>query len=251
MLELQTFGGLELRRAGGDRIEALAGHTKRLALLAYLAVEACGERVPREQVAALLWSDRTDERARNSLRVALSRIRHATDPTVLGGAGEPSVWLVRDHVRPDVVGFREALDAGDHARALELYRGDFLAGVRVEGASRFRRWRDERRGEYRRRAYEAALSLGAEARQASDLASAEVAFRTALDLAPLREEAAEKLIRTLADRGRTADAVRLYEAFGRRRRDELDLTPSPELEELVERMKRAPTGGRPEGDPGS
>lgn len=72
MLELATFGGLELRTDAGDPVEGLAGHTKCLALLAYLAVEAPDGRVPREQVAALLWSGRTDELSRASLRVALS-----------------------------------------------------------------------------------------------------------------------------------------------------------------------------------
>ena len=49
MLELTTFGGLELRTEAGDPVEGLAGHTKHLALLAYLAVEARGFR---------RWADR-------------------------------------------------------------------------------------------------------------------------------------------------------------------------------------------------
>jgi TolB-like protein/Tfp pilus assembly protein PilF len=65
-------------------------------------------------------------------------------------------------------------------------------------------------------------------------------FKRALDLAPLREEAAAELIRTLADRGRTSDAVRLYERFRARRREELELDPSDELRRRVEELRRAP-----------
>lgn len=237
MLELYTFGGLALRREDGERVEALAGRTKCLALLAYLAAEAPQGRVPRAEVAALLWSGRTEERARNSLRVALCHIRNATSRQLVGGAGEESLWRVPDQLWTDVSAFREAVEADDHQRTLELHRGDFLAGVRVEAGAEFRRWMDRRRGAFRRRAYEAALSLGTEARRADDLASAEEAFRVALDLAPLREEAAAALIDTLSDRGRTADAVQLYEAFRRRRREELELMPSEELRERVEELK--------------
>jgi DNA-binding SARP family transcriptional activator/TolB-like protein len=241
MLELHTFGGLELRTAAGERVEALAGRTKYLALLAYLAVEARDGRVPREKVAALLWPDRTDDRARNSLRVALSHIRQATVPALVAGEGASSLGLARDHVRADVAVFRDALEAGEERRALELYGGEFLAGVNVEGARPFRRWADRTRGHLRQEAYGAALSAGTSAREAGDLAAAEDAFRRALDLAPLREEAAEKLIRTLADRGRPADALQLYEAFRERREAELEMAPSEELRQRVEGLKRAPS----------
>lgn len=240
MLELQTFGGLELREEDGGQIEPLAGRTKCLALLAYLAVEAPDGRVPRQEVAALLWPAGTDERARTSLRKALSQIRQAADPAPVAGEGTSSVGLVRDHVRADVTAFREALEAGEEARALELHAGDFLAGVRVEGARPFQRWADRKRGHLRQQAYEAALSVGTSARETGDLASAESAFRRALDLAPLREEAARELIRTLAERGRPADALQLYEAFRERRLSELEMAPSEELQQRIEELRQAP-----------
>lgn len=240
MLELQTFGSPELRTGDGERVEALAGRTKCLAVLAYLAVEAPEGRVPREKVAPLLWPDRTDELSRASLRVALSQIRQATDPVIVAGKGASSLGLVREHVRADVIAFREALEAGEERRALELYEGDFLAGVHVEGARPFLRWADRKRGQLRQQAYEAALSLGGAAREAGDLAWAEKAFRQALDLAPLREEAAQKLIQTLTDRGRPADALQLYEAFRQRRETELEMAPSDQLQKMVEELRRAP-----------
>lgn len=240
MLELQTFGGLELRTEAGEGVEGLTERTKCLALLAYLAVEAPDSHVPREQVAALLWPGGTDERARASLRAALSQIRQATGPVLVAGEGTSRVGLVRAYVRADVTDFQEALAAGEEARALEIYGADFLAGVRVQGAGRFQRWADRQRGRCRQQAYEAALSVGAAARAMDDLASAEEAYRRALSLAPLREEAAEKLLRTLADRGRAADAVQLFEAFRERRREELEMAPSPELDAWVEALKQAP-----------
>lgn len=106
MLELMTFGGLELRTEAEAPVEGLSGRTKCLALLAYLAVEAPEGRVPRERVAGLLWGEGTDERARNSLRVALSRIRGATDVALVSGGGTSHLGLARDHVRSDVTAFQ-------------------------------------------------------------------------------------------------------------------------------------------------
>lgn len=240
MLKLHTFGGLEVRTGAGEWLDPLAGRTKCLALLAYLAVEAPDGRVPREKVASLLWPDRINELSRASLRVALSQIRQATDADLVAGAGTSSVGLARDHLWTDVTAFREALEAGEERRALELYEGEFLAGVHVKGARQFQRWVDRKQGHLRQEAYEIALSVGAAARKAGDMAAAEDALRKALDLAPLREEAAQKLIRTLADRGRMADAVQLYEAFRQRRQAELGIAPSDELDEMVEELRRAP-----------
>lgn len=240
MLELQTFGGLQLRTDAGERVEALAARTKCLALLAYLAVEVPDGRVPREKVAALLWTDCTDDRARGSLRMALTQIRQATDPVPVAGTGTSSLGLARDHIRADVLAFREALETGEEVRALELYGGEFLADVHVDGARGFQRWTDRKRGHLRQQAYEAALSVGASAREADDLASAEYAFRRALDLGPLREEAARQLIGTLVERGRSADALQLYESFRERRETELEMGPSEELRERVAELKQAP-----------
>lgn len=251
MWTLRTFGRLALETEAGEPVEALAGHTKALALLAYLAARAPDGPVPREDVAALFWPERSDAKARNALRVTLTRLRQATDGTLLGGKGRRTLWINRDELRADVARFREAVEAGEDARALDLYGGDYLAGVRIDGGSRFERWADDRRSAFRRQACEAALSLARSARAAGDLVAAETRFRQALDLAPLKEEAAEGLIRTLADRERPSDAIRLYQSYRERYAEQLDLAPPGELKQLVERIRsrRPPKGvvSAPEG----
>ena len=64
-LEIRLLGGFEVRRDG----EVVSGFEsqKARALLAYLALQA-GERVPRERLASLLWSERPDDSARRNLR---------------------------------------------------------------------------------------------------------------------------------------------------------------------------------------
>jgi DNA-binding SARP family transcriptional activator len=62
-----TLDGQPAEGLNSDRLRAL---------LAYLAVES-GRKHPREQVASLLWPERTDQEALSALRNALSKLRGA------------------------------------------------------------------------------------------------------------------------------------------------------------------------------
>ena len=76
-VELKLFGGFEGRLAGGEAID-LAGQKDR-ALLAILALSP-GTSHPRDKLASLLWSERGDEQARDSLKHALTRLRQVLQP---------------------------------------------------------------------------------------------------------------------------------------------------------------------------
>ena len=70
---LSALGDLRLTGPGG---ELLAGRRKELVLLTYLAMK--GPRpVAREELAALLWGEREEAKARQSLRHALYQLRQA------------------------------------------------------------------------------------------------------------------------------------------------------------------------------
>ena len=72
MLRLSIFGRFRAADALGNEIPIKS--KKARALLAYLALPPGKER-SREEVMALLWSERGDEQARSSLRQALSGLR--------------------------------------------------------------------------------------------------------------------------------------------------------------------------------
>src|SRR5215813_2330366 len=74
LVRLRLLGGLDLQ-LGDGRIVIPAGRKIR-GLLACLALSS-GTAWPREKLMALLWSDRSDEQARASLRQALAELRRA------------------------------------------------------------------------------------------------------------------------------------------------------------------------------
>ena len=86
-LTLSLLGGFRARL--DDRSLTLS--KKAQALLAHLALSP-GQTQPRARLAGLLWGDRADEQARNSLRQTLFELRR-----VLGPAGERC--LIADHER--------------------------------------------------------------------------------------------------------------------------------------------------------
>ena len=244
--ELRTLGGLDLSGPDGASVDPMLAHSKGMALLAILAVDAREEPVSRSDVAALLWPNRSEERAQNALRITLTRIRQDADPALVEGKREATLRMNPDVVEVDWWALEDARSAGDDARLLDTYRGHFLEGFRLSGVAPFERWADRHRESARDAAHDAALAVAGEARERGELARAVEAYRQATELRPLREEAVQGLILSLAEDGRTAEAIRRYRRFRERRREELGLEPPEELETLVERIR---AGELSEGPP--
>jgi len=74
-LEILLLGAFQLR--SGAQVLELAGRRER-ALLAYLAMPA-GESRSRDKLAGMLWSERGDKQARDSLKQAILKVRKAMD----------------------------------------------------------------------------------------------------------------------------------------------------------------------------
>jgi DNA-binding SARP family transcriptional activator/TolB-like protein len=117
------------------------------------------------------------------------------------------------------------------------YRGDLLAGFFVSGAPEYERWLDGRREELRRHASHAAWALAQAAESAGNAAGAGHWARRAAALGPFDERLATEAIELLDRMGDRAGALRLYEAFGRRLEEELEIEPAPKTRELVEAIR--------------
>lgn len=237
MLEFRTFGAIELRRTDGRVSERLHDRPKRLALLAVLSARAPGEGVRRERLVSLLWPASAPSDGRAALNTTLSRIRGDLGEEVFRSSGTEVVGLAPKQFRSDVGQFVEAVESDEHRRVLGLYRGRFLEGFGLSGNRRFEEWLEERRARYRRQTYQAALAAGDAARDEGGLEEAAEAYRRALDLDPVREEAAERLVRTLADLGRHSEAIRIAGHVQSRRKEELGLAPTSDLQALVGELR--------------
>jgi hypothetical protein len=79
MLSLTLLGGFQARLGSGSAVGLPVRKTQ--ALLAYLGVRP-GHAHPRDKLAALLWGESSDERARDGLRHALAALRRALPATI-------------------------------------------------------------------------------------------------------------------------------------------------------------------------
>lgn len=139
---LLMLGGLTLLRPDGTEDPGLVARGRKLVLLAYLALSR--RALARDQLATFLWGHRDDERARHSLRDALSVLRQVLGATI--PRGRDVIGLAADApLDVDVLELRAAARAGDHSAVVALYRGPFLDGVHIGDASEVEHWISEER----------------------------------------------------------------------------------------------------------
>ena len=236
---LRLLGTFELKLSDG-RVVDLPGQKDR-ALLAVLALSV-GTAQSREKLASLLWSDRGDAQARDSLKHALTRIRQcfgegAPCPMI---ADRQSVRLDPAALAIDTARFEDMMRKGT-PEALEqastLCAGDLLDGISIRDAS-FEDWLQGERQRLRG-LHEAAL-LGL-LDSALPVATRERLARRLIALDPLREAASRALMRIYVDRGETAQAIKLFEALRERLHAELGVKPELETTRLYESLRERRT----------
>ncbi|MFL6204925.1 MAG: AAA family ATPase [Acidimicrobiales bacterium] len=216
---------------------------KATALLGYLAVTARAQR--RETLAALLWPDADDTRARSALRRTLSVIKKELGdlgPTIT----RDQVELVDgDGISIDVRDFLAGVTSEDVetvARAAALWRGDLLAGFGLRDSPDFDDWH-AREAERLRRAMSAACARLVDADAAAGKGADAIRHAERwLDLDPLHEPAHRALMRLHAQRDDRAAAVRQYRQCVRIVDEELGVAPLDETRALYEAISAGALG---------
>jgi DNA-binding SARP family transcriptional activator len=140
LLALRLCGDVALQPPDGSTIEPAPG-AKSLGLLAFLALEPGTHR--REEVTALLWGEFPEERARASLRQALTHLRDAMGETLR--VDRATVELVGP-ISCDVTEFLRLAPA-DPAAALAIDIPRFLESLAIRGSQAFEEWADAKRAE--------------------------------------------------------------------------------------------------------
>jgi TolB-like protein/DNA-binding SARP family transcriptional activator len=238
LAELALLGGFELQRSGGEVID-LPGQKER-ALLAVLALHP-GANQSRDKLAGLLWGDRGDKQARDSLKHSVTRLRQSlesiTPPPVV--ADRQSVRLDPAALAIDVALFEQLLRDGTLEaleRATALYRGDLLEGFTIHDAG-FEDWLAAERQRLRQSVEEALTKVMAQSMSAGAKDRAAVAARRLLLLDPLCEAACRTLMQIEAGRGQTAQALKLYKVLCERLRRELGVKPESATTQLHESIQ--------------
>ena len=221
-LQIQFLGQTRLRRDGVP--VALAGH-RPLALLAYLIVTKKAH--SRQQLIDLLFDGPDDPRA--ALRWTLSKIRKAIGEEYILADREEIWFNFESDYWADVAEF----EAGE----LELYQGDFLAGLYLREALQFDDWLAFERGRLRGM-YQAGLERQLEEHnRQGDAAAVVIIAQQLLKLDNLREDWHYLLIEAYARLGKRRTALEQFEQCRQVLRTEWNVDPAPETVALAERIR--------------
>ena len=145
MIQLRVLGPVELRGHDGQVVLSVLTRSKRLTLLSYLTLVASGTFVRRSKLVELFWPDSDPDRARASLRTALSGLRTSLGPEVVTSRGDDELGIAPGSVSCDAVDFEAAIGRGDLDTAVGLYRGPLLEGISLQEAPSLSRWMEDRR----------------------------------------------------------------------------------------------------------
>lgn len=237
MIEFQTLGAVALRSEDARRdCRSVLAQPRRVALLAYLALARPRGPHARDSLLALLWPERSGDRARKSLNQALYFLRrHLGDDLFASegdriGLGSGAVWC-------DAVEFERHLEAGEGEEALEMYGGELLPGFFPAVGAEFERWLEGERARLHAAAVAAAVDLIGEHEARSEPLEAVHWIRRARELAPYDENLTLRHLELLASVGDRTGALREYAAFERRLAADLDLRPSARLGTLGQRLR--------------
>jgi len=241
-LQLILLGHFDCLLPSGERISL--SMRKAEVLLAYLAL-APGIRHPRERLLNLLWSDRGEEQARNSLRQCLSAIKKSLGDVadLVIQVDRTTVRLIPDLVDVDALEFeRLASDAGLEAlsNAAALYAGEFLEGISIRDAAS-QDWLEAERSRFKRQYIEILTNLGHTLLASRDLGAAIKIAEQLVAQDTLGESGWRLLMRAYAGNGDRSHALQAFKRCQQALRSELDVEPEASTLDLRDQIADSQT----------
>jgi serine/threonine-protein kinase len=234
---LFVLGGIEIRNVPVDLGDRLLAQSKCAALLTYLALSPEGRHQRRDRLVALFWPELDQAHARGALRKAMHLIRSTLGAEALVTRGDEEVAVTSSGLWCDARELLRAAEAGQLARVVELYRGDLMPGFHLSACADFDAWLEQQRGSVLESVVAASWALAQTLEASSQLTDAARMARHAARLAWNDERVLRRSLQMLDRLGDRASALRLFEAFARRLKNDLDAEPSAETRALVANMK--------------
>jgi DNA-binding SARP family transcriptional activator len=240
-IRVRLLGGFEVW--AGERQIAGFESQKVRALVAYLA---CNRRraFSRDHLAGLLWPERDGDAARHALRQAVynlrSKLTGAEDllqvtNLEIGFFPQADLWLdVEAFEEALLLGSEQTLDPHHLSAAVQLYRGEFLAGFFVKDSPDFEDWMVAEQVRLRDAAVEALNRLIDRYRRRGEYRFGVHYARRLVAIEPLSEEAHRELMRLCALAGQRSRALAQYEDLLNLLREELGVEPLAETRRLYE-----------------
>ncbi len=235
--ELRLLGTLDVRLVDVAASDRAMRHPKRIALLAYLAVARPRGFHRRDALIAMFWPELATDAARGALRTALTRLRKEFGAGAITSRAD-EIRLETDAIWCDTTALEEAVGAGRANEIGDLYRGDLLAALHVEGiGEEFESWLSAERVRIRDSAVQVLSAHVRSLESRGDRRAAVPIAQRAFEIAPHDETVSRQLIRLLAAAGDHGKAAQVYQVMARRLSLEFETSPSRETLELMQSLR--------------
>jgi predicted ATPase/DNA-binding SARP family transcriptional activator len=253
MMKLVLLGGFDVRSDSGAT--AVFDSDKDRALLAYLVIEADKPHW-RGKLVGLFWPEKSENLARHSLSQTMYIIK-----SNLGVEGQPAPFALTAQsvqfcpgsgITVDVLQFNwlaqgcpghrpvPQLDCKaclEHLeQAVNLYQGEFLAGLSLPGCEDFEAWLTLQRENLCQTLLKTLDRLSAGYESGGDLARATAFCRRRLAMDPLDEAGHSNLMGLLARQGLRTEALAQYDACRTCLQDGLGLEPEAQTTRLYQQI---------------
>lgn len=256
LLSISLLGGFEVT-LNGKPVTAF-GTNKVRGLLAFLAVNSARPCL-RTELASMLWPDLPEKKAAHNLSQTLLRLRRTLleDPAFAHSflliTSQDIQFNPRSNFQLDIIRFRELIEARRRhthpnaetcpicmewlRQAMNLYRGNVLAGFFLRDSVTFEEWRLVLQETLHGQAMEALARLAVYHEQLGEYKQAGDYARRQVILDSWHEPAHLQLMRMLALEGQPAAALKAYQAYRRAMVKELGIEPSVEATLLYKKIR--------------
>lgn len=224
---------------------ALLSQPKPTALFVYLLLDRPGALQRRDKLAAMLWPESDQKRARGALSQTLYVIRRHLGADVLTTRGTEDVGIAAEEIRCDALDFQRLLSEGRREEALALYGGDLLPSFYLSDTPAFEHWLATEQAKVRRAARDAAWVLADTAESEGDVAGAGRWSRWAARIDPHDEAALRRMMEMLHRLDDRSGALAEFDRYRKRLLAEAEFEPESETSQLAARIASA--GKRGEG----
>jgi predicted ATPase/DNA-binding SARP family transcriptional activator len=248
ILRIYTFGGLSIQQVDTP----VKGFVSRKveALLLYLVYNRWEH--PRELLAELLWTDQAQGQALTNLRAAVASLQNHLAPYLLvtrqtmAVNPEANIWLDSQTLEAGLDAAEQQLAlrgimsrtaASALEEALNLFKGDFLAGFNLRDSREFEGWQTLERERLRGRVIEAQHHLVNHYLETQQYSAGIALAKRLLQLDPLWEEAHRQMMLLLARSGQRGGALSHFASCREVLTAELGVEPDPETTSLRARIE--------------